>query len=77
MATLEDSHRGEEANAGAEAGAADLELAGELALGRKTVARADLTAADEGANMLDDLHGELAVTGDLVVWLFNLFFHAE
>ena len=77
MAALEDAHGGEEADAGAEAGAADLELAGEFALRRKAVAGVNLTAADEGANVLDDLHGELAVAGGLVVQLFNLFFHAE
>ena len=77
VAAFEDAHGGEEADAGAEAGAADLELAGELALGWKAVAGVDLAAADEGANVLDDLHGELAVPGDLVVWLFDLFFHAE
>jgi hypothetical protein len=35
-----------------------------------------LSAADEGANVLDDLHGELAMASALVVGLFNLFFHA-
>jgi hypothetical protein len=37
----------------------------------------DFAAADEGANMLDNLHGERAVAGDLVLWVFKLFFHAE
>ena len=63
VAALEDAHGGEEADAGAEAGAADLELAGEFALGREAVAGADLAAGDEGADVLDDLHGELAVAG--------------
>ncbi len=77
VAALEDAHGGEETDAGAKTGAADLELAGEFALGRKAVARVDLPAADEGADVLDDLHGELAVAGDLVVWVFDLFFHAQ
>jgi hypothetical protein len=77
MSALEDSHGREETDPGAETGAADLEFAGELALWRKAVAGMDLTAADEGANVFDDLHGELAVTSNLVLWLFNLFFHAE
>ena len=63
VAALEDAHGGEEADAGAEAGAADLELAGEFALGREAVAGVDLAAGDEGADVLDDLHGELAVAG--------------
>jgi hypothetical protein len=77
VAALEDAHGGEEADAGAEAGTADLELASEFAFGRETVAGMDLAAADEGANMLDDLHGERAVASDLVLWVFKLFFHAE
>ncbi len=77
VAALEDSHGGEEADAGAKAGATDLELAGEFSFGWETVARVDLAFADEGANVLDDLHGELAVAGDLVKLLFELFFHAE
>jgi len=77
MTALEDAHCREETDAGTEAGAADLELTGKFTLGRKAVARMDLTAADEGANVLDDLHGELTVAGHLVVKLFNLFFHSE
>ena len=76
VAAFEDAHGREEADAGAKAGTADLELPGEFALGRKPVAWVDLTAADEGANVLDDLHGELAVAGDLVVKLFDVFFHS-
>jgi hypothetical protein len=37
----------------------------------------NLAAADEGANVLDDLHGELTVASDLVLQLFRLFFHAQ
>jgi hypothetical protein len=77
VAAFEDSHCGEEADAGAEAGAADLELAGELAFGRETIAGVNLAFADEGSDVLDDLHGELAVAGYLVKLLFDLFFHAE
>jgi hypothetical protein len=67
VAAFEDAHRGEEADAGAEAGAADLELAGEFAFGGETVAGVDLAAADKRANVLDDLHGELAMACGLVV----------
>jgi hypothetical protein len=82
VAAFEDSHGGEEADAGAKAGTADLELAGELALGWETVAGVDFSAADERANVVDDLHGELTVAGDLVKLLLDLFFcdlffHAE
>ena len=80
VTALEDAHGGEEADAGAEAGTADLELAGEITLGRETVARLDLTFGDEGTDVFDDLHGELAVASDLVVNLFDLFglfFHAQ
>jgi hypothetical protein len=77
VAALEDAHGREEADAGAEAGAADLEFAGEFTLGWEAVAGVDLAAADERANVLDDLHGERAVAGDLVLWVFKLFFHAE
>jgi hypothetical protein len=76
VAAFENTHCGEKTNAGAEAGTADLELAGEFAFGGEAVAGVDFAAADEGANVLDDLHGELAVASDLVLWLFNLFFHA-
>ena len=74
VTAFEDAHGGEEADAGAEAGAADLELAGEFALGRETVAGVYLAAGDEGADVLDDLHGELAVGCDVVL---DFFFHAE
>jgi hypothetical protein len=77
MAAFKNTHCGEKADAGTEAGAADLKLTGKLAFGRKTVAGVNLTAANERANVLDDLHGELTVARDLVVKLFNLFFHAE
>jgi hypothetical protein len=77
VAALEDTHGGEEAYSGAEAGAADLESAGEFALGRKAVAWFDLTGGDEGADVLDDLHGELAVRGYVVLqFVGGLFFHA-
>jgi hypothetical protein len=77
VAALENTHGGEKTDARAEAGTADLELAGQLALRRQPVAGMDLAAADEGAYVLDDLHGELAMTSRLVVQLFDLFFHAE
>jgi hypothetical protein len=76
MAALEHAHGREKTDARAQTGAADLQFAGELALGRKTVARMHLPTADEGANVLNNLHGERAVARDLVLWLFNLFFHA-
>jgi len=77
VAALEDSHGGEEADAGAQAGAADLEFAGELTLGWKAVAWFDLTGGNEGADVLYDLHGELAVRGYVVVqFVGGLFFHA-
>jgi hypothetical protein len=63
VAALEDAHGGEEADAGAEGGAADLELAGELALGGKTVSGFDLACTDEAAYMLYDLHGEVTMGG--------------
>ncbi len=61
MTALEHAHGGEKADAGAERGAADLELDGQLALGWKAVARAQRSAGDERAHVVDDLHGELAV----------------
>ena len=77
MTALEDTHGREESDARSEAGAADFELASELAFGRKAIAWMNLPAADERANVLDDLHGERAVASDLVLRLFKLFFHAE
>jgi hypothetical protein len=77
VTALEDTHGGEETDAGAQAGPADLKLAGEFALWWETVAGVDFAAADQRANVLDDLHGERAVASDLVLWLFKLFFHAE
>jgi hypothetical protein len=73
VAALEDSHGREEADAGTEAGTTDLELAGEVALGRETVAWFDLSLGDEGADVVDDLHGELAVSRYFVMNLFDLF----
>jgi hypothetical protein len=74
VTALEHAHGGEEADSGAEAGTADLELAGQLTLGGETVARFDLSGGDEGANVFDDLHGELAVRGCVGG---DLFFHCE
>ena len=74
MTAFEDAHGGEEADTGAKAGAADLELAGEFALGGESVAGFDFAGGDEGAYVLDDLHGELAVAGDFVVHLFTGIF---
>jgi hypothetical protein len=77
VAALKDTHGREEADAGAKAGAADLELAGEFALGREAVAWFDLSGGDEGANVFDDLHGELAMGGGIVLqFVEGLFFHA-
>jgi hypothetical protein len=76
VAAFEDAHGGEEADAGAEAGTADLELAGEVSLGWEAVAGMNLSPADERADVLYNLHGELAVAGGLVVIVFGLFFHA-
>ena len=61
VAALEHAHGGEEADAGAQRGAADLELAGEFALGWETIAGMEGPAGDEGAHVVDDLHGELTV----------------
>jgi len=76
VAALENPHGGKKSNTGAEAGAADLKLTSEIAFGRETVARPNLARADERANVLDDVHSELAMSGDLVELLFCLFFHA-
>ena len=67
MAAFENTHCREKTNAGAKAGSADLELAGQLTLGRQAVAGVDLAAADKRANVLDDLHGQLAMASGLVV----------
>jgi len=77
MAALENTHCREKTNARTKTGAADLELARQFTLRRKAVARMHLAAADERANVLNDLHGELAMTRGLVVYLFDFFFHAE
>jgi hypothetical protein len=74
VAALQYSHGGEEADARTKAGSADLEFACQLAFGRETVSRFDLSRGDEGANVLDDLHGELAVRGCVGD---ELFFHCE
>ena len=67
VAALENTHCGEKTNASTKAGTADFELAGQLTLRGEPVAEMNLTAADERANVLDDLHGELAMAGGLVV----------
>jgi hypothetical protein len=82
VAALENSHGGEEADSGAKARAADLKLAGEFALRGEAVAWSDLTGGDQGADVLDDLHGELTVRSCAVRGLVldlsgGLFFHAE
>jgi hypothetical protein len=74
VAALEHSHGGEEADSGAKAGTADLELACQFAFRRKAIAGFDLSRGDEGANMFDDLHGQLAVRGCVGD---GLFFHCE
>ena len=70
VAALEHAHGGEEADAGAQGGAADLELAGEFALGRQAVAGVQRSAGDEAAHVVDDLQGELAVAA----WIFACLF---
>jgi hypothetical protein len=74
VAAFEHTHGREKADAGAKAGTADAELAGEFALGWETAAGFHLATGDEGANVLDDLHGELAVRCDVFLYFF---FHAE
>jgi hypothetical protein len=77
VATFEHAHGRQKADAGTETGTANFELAGEFTFRGKAITRMNFAAADERANVLHDLHGELTVAGDLVVLLFNLFFHAE
>jgi hypothetical protein len=52
---LEHAHGGEEADAGAQGGAADLQFAGELALGREAIAGAKRSAGNKAAHVVDDL----------------------
>jgi hypothetical protein len=70
VAALEDSHGREEADAGAEAGATDFELSGKVALGWEAVARLYFAAGNEATNVLDYLHGELAVAGGVIMRVF-------
>ena len=70
VTALEHAHGGEEADAGAQRGAADLQLAGQLALGWKAVAGAQRSAGDEAAHVVDDLQGELAVAAWIFAGLF-------
>jgi hypothetical protein len=74
VTAFEDSHGREEADAGAEAGAADLEFLSELALWREAVAWFDLSTGDERAYVLNDLHGQLTVSCTIFM---DFFFHAE
>jgi hypothetical protein len=67
VAALENTHCREKTDTGAKTGTADLELTSQFTLGRQAVARMNLAAADERANVLDDLHGELAMASGLVV----------
>jgi hypothetical protein len=67
VAAFEHAHRREETNARAKARAAYLKFAGQFTLRGEAVAGMNLTAADERANVFDDLHGELAVARGLVV----------
>ena len=62
MANLHDTHGGKVADAGAERGAADLEAARELALGRDFVARLQFSALDHLTNVVDHLRGEIIVS---------------
>jgi hypothetical protein len=66
MPALEHAHGGEEADAGAQGRAADLELAGEFALGRKAIAGVQRPAGDECAYVVYDLESELTVAA----WFF-------
>ena len=70
MATLQNPHRREKPNAGAETGATDLEFSSQLALRRKPVARVNFSTADEGADMFDNLHRKLAMASGLFLRLF-------
>src|SRR5258707_5630056 len=49
MPAFENAHCGQEANASAEAGPADLELAGQLTVSTEPVAGVELSAADQSA----------------------------
>jgi hypothetical protein len=66
VTALEHAHRGEEADAGAQGRAANLQFAGEFTLGWEAIAGAECSAGNEGANMVDDLEGELTVAA----WIF-------
>jgi hypothetical protein len=72
---FENAHGGQKADSGAEAGSTDLEFSGQLALGGKTISGMHLAFGNEGADMLDDLHGQLAVAGNF--FFCDLFFHAR
>ena len=72
VAAFEYAHGGKKTDSRTEAGTADLELASQLALGRKAVPGFNLSGGDKGTNVLDDLHRELAVRGCVGG---GLFFH--
>ena len=55
LARLDDPHRGEGAESGADAGAADAHLSSQLALGGEAVARPQRPALDQAAHVRDDL----------------------
>ena len=64
MTAFEHAHGGEEADAGTERGSADVEAAGEFTLRREAISGFKDAGGDEGANVVDDLHGELTVSAD-------------
>jgi hypothetical protein len=63
---LDDSHGREVVDAGAEAGAADFEGAGEVALGGNFFAGPEGSVLEQGADVVDHLHGEVRVGGWLL-----------
>ena len=61
MADIHDAHGGEVADAGAEAGAADAQLAGELALRGNAVSGLQFAGFDQAADVVDHPHGHVGV----------------
>src|SRR5207247_954687 len=63
LARLDDPHRGEGAESGADAGAADAHLSSQLALGGEAVAGPQRPALDQAAHVRDDvLRGDGGLT---------------
>lgn len=61
VANIENAHGDEIADAGAEAGAADAELAREFALGRDAAAGLQRSGLDQGTDVMNDAHGHVGV----------------